>query len=205
VAAAAGKIHLKPIMEGRQREGDLIRKAATGDQKAFVDLISPFQVRLLRRAQALLGNMDDAEDAVQEALIMAYRSLANFRGESGIYTYIYRIVINKCHDSVRKRRRTDSDSLDNVPLISDDRVSIAKNHELSEEGRYLIEKINNLDKKYRQVLLMRYYDDLSYQEIADLIRISVGTVKSRLFKARELLKRSIVRDGKGDEYFADLV
>ncbi len=192
-------------MDGRAREVELIRKAAGGDQRAFLDLIVPYQTRLLRRAQALLGNMEDAEDAVQEALIMAYRSLANFRGESGIYTYIYRIVINKCHDSVRKRRRIDSDSIEMVPLISDERVSISKNHELSEESRYLIEKINKLDKKYRQVLLMRYYDDLSYQEIADLVHISVGTVKSRLFKARELLKRSIVRDGKGDDYFADMV
>ncbi len=193
------------MVEGREHESSLIRKATTGDHRAFLELIVPYQTRLLRRAQALLGSMEDAEDAVQEALLMAYRSLAKFRGESGIYTYIYRIVINKCHDSVRKRRRTDSDSLDNVPLISDERVSISKNHELSEESGYLIEKINSLDKKYRQVLLMRYYDDLSYQEIADLVHISVGTVKSRLFKARELLKRSIVRDGKGDEYFADMV
>ncbi|MBL8018927.1 MAG: RNA polymerase sigma factor [Leptospirales bacterium] len=192
-------------MESRQKESDLIRRAARGDEKAFIELISPYQVRLLRRAHALLGSLEDAEDALQESLIMAYRSLANFRGESGIYTYVYRIVINKCHDSVRKRKRTESESLDNIPLISDERVSISKNHELSEESSYLILQINKLDKKYRQVLLMRYYDALSYQEIADLIHISVGTVKSRLFKARELLKRSIVRDGKGEEYFADMV
>jgi len=192
-------------MESRQKESNLIRRAAQGEHRAFLELITPYQTRLLRRAVALLGNVEDAEDALQESLLMAYRSLQNFRGESGIYTYVYRIVINKCHDSVRKRRRGDSESLENVPLISDERVSISKNHELSEESQYLIEQINKLDKKYRQVLLMRYYDDLSYQEIADLIHISVGTVKSRLFKARELLKRSIMRDGKGEQYFADMV
>ena len=76
------------MVEGREHESSLIRKATTGDHRAFLELIVPYQTRLLRRAQALLGSMEDAEDAVQEALRMAYRSLAKFRGESGIYTYI---------------------------------------------------------------------------------------------------------------------
>ncbi|MCB1316913.1 MAG: sigma-70 family RNA polymerase sigma factor, partial [Leptospiraceae bacterium] len=141
-------------------------------------------------------------DVLQDALLTAYRALPRFRGESGIYTWLYRIVVNKCRDYLRSSRNTRQESMDPTQaVISDDRISVEKNLELSDDAGYLMTKINGLDDKYRQILVYRYYDELSYEEIAELIHVNIGTVKSRLFKARELLKRSILRNGRGEEYF----
>ncbi|MBU43203.1 MAG: RNA polymerase subunit sigma-70 [Spirochaetaceae bacterium] len=189
-------------MSERASEKGLIEKTLKGDQRAFMELVAPYRTRLIRKAVSMLGNPQDAEDILQEALVTAYRALKSFRGESGIYTWLYRIVVNKCRDFHRSKKNAPSDSLDSVAfMIHDDRIDLEKNLELSTESSYLIEQINTLDKRYREILVMRYFDDLSYQEIASVLKIQVGTVKSRLFKARELLKRAILQDGKGTEFF----
>ncbi len=180
----------------------LIERIRGGDADAYHELVADYRIRLYRKACSLIGNQDDAEDVLQEALVTAFRALDRFRGESGIYTWLYRIVVNKCRDHLRSRRSRREDAVDHVPpLISDDRISVEKNLELSDDAAYLMGKINSLDRKYRQVLTLRYSDNLSYQEIAVLIRVNIGTVKSRLFKARELLKRAILRNGRGEDYF----
>ncbi len=189
-------------MSERASEKGLIEETLKGDQRAFMELVSPYRSRLIRKAVSMLGNPQDAEDILQEALVTAYRALKSFRGESGIYTWLYRIVVNKCRDFHRSKKNAPSDSLDAVAfMIHDDRIDLEKNLELSTESTYLIQQINTLDKRYREILVMRYFDDLSYQEIASVLKIQVGTVKSRLFKARELLKRAILQDGKGTEFF----
>ncbi len=189
----------------REREKLLIEKVRGGDADAYVELIADYRIRLYRKATSIIGNAEDAEDVLQDALVTAYQALARFRGESGIYTWLFRIVVNKCRDHLRSRRSGHEEPLDPATVvISDDRASVEKNHELSDDARYLMERINTLDRKYRQILIYRYFDDLSYQEIAELIHVNIGTVKSRLFKARELLKRLLLRDGKGEEYFAQV-
>lgn len=188
--------------EKYRQESELIARVKSGDQAAFVELVTPLRIRLYRKAHSMLGNADDAEDALQDALITAYRAINGFRGESGFYTWIYRILVNKCTDHLRKKSNARSESFDDFePLISDDRVSVEKKVEHSQQAVDLIAAINGLDKKYRKILIMRYYDDLSYQEIAHNVGINEGTVKSRLFKARELLKRALIGEGKGEHYF----
>ena len=186
----------------RAKERDLIDRVKAGDGDAYMELVGDYRIRLYRKASSLLGDPEDAEDVLQDALMTAYKALPRFRGESGIYTWLYRIVVNKCRDFQRSRKSGKPDSLEIYePILSDDRISVEKKHELSDDAGYLIEKIKGLDVKYRQILLYRYYDDLSYEEIAGLIEVNIGTVKSRLFKARELLKRSILRNGRGEDYF----
>ena len=185
-----------------QHERQLIERIRGGESNAYHELVADYRVRLFRKACSLIGNQDDAEDVLQDALVTAYRALDRFRGESGIYTWLYRIMVNKCRDHLRSRRSRKEDAVEHLPpLISDDRISVEKNLELSDDAAYLMDKINILDRKYRQVLTLRYYDNLSYQEIAILVRVNIGTVKSRLFKARELLKRAILRNGRGEDYF----
>ena len=186
----------------RQKERELIEKIKAGDGEAYYELVSEYRVRLYRKASSLLSNPEDAEDVLQEALVTAYKAIGKFRGESGFYTWIYRIVINKCRDFQRSRRTKREEDIEPYqPVLSDDRISLEKNLELSDDSEYLIGKINGLGKKYREILMQRYYDDLSYQEIADAQDLNVGTVKSRLFKARELLKRAILGNGLGEDYF----
>ncbi|MBX7058818.1 MAG: sigma-70 family RNA polymerase sigma factor [Leptospirales bacterium] len=193
------------VTEQRQRERELIARVQAGDGDAYLSLVGAYRLRLFRKACSIVHDAEDAEDCLQEALLTAYRALPRFRGESGIYTWLYRIVVNKCRDHLRSRRSRVQESLEPLqPLLSDDRVAIEKNVELSDDAAYLINKINGLERKYRQILLYRYYENLSYEEIAELMQVNIGTVKSRLFKARELLKRSIVRNGRGEEYFSAL-
>ena len=186
----------------REKERVLIEKIKAGDGEAYYELVSEYRLRLYRKACSLLSNPEDAEDVLQEALVTAYKAIGKFRGESGFYTWIYRIVINKCRDFQRSRRTKREEDIEPYqPVLSDDRISLEKNLELSDDAEYLIGKINGLGKKYREILMMRYYDELSYQEIADAQDLNVGTVKSRLFKARELLKRAILGNGLGEDYF----
>ena len=180
-----------------QKEKELLKRAKQGDGRAFAQLISHFQERLYRRALAWLGNPDAAQDVLQATFIAAYRFLKKFRGESSIYTWLYRILSNKCRDHWQKQKRNipfDVEAWE--PILSDERFNLQKNLELSEDACYLMEKVNALPKKYRIVILYRYYDDLSYTEIAELICAKEGTVKSRLFKARDLLHRTILREGQ---------
>lgn len=193
---------MEPSTDKYQSERLLIDRVKAGEADVFYELVGDYRIRLYRKACALLGNPDDAEDVLQEALVTAYRALDRFRGESGIYTWLYRIVVNKCRDHLRSRRSRKEDAVEHLPpIISDDRISIEKNLELSDDAAYLMLKINSLDRKYRQVLTLRYYENFSYQEIAEVVRVNIGTVKSRLFKARELLKRAILRNGRGEDYF----
>ncbi|MBE7439014.1 MAG: RNA polymerase sigma factor [Spirochaetales bacterium] len=183
-------------------EKELLSRVREGDGAAYYELVADYRQRLYRKACSMLQSPDDAEDILQEALLTAYRAIHKFRGDSSFYTWIYRIVVNKCRDHYRSQNTRKVDTVDpSVAIITDDRISQEKNLELSEDASYLIGKINGLEKKYREILIMRYYDDLSYQEIAAVLRINQGTVKSRLFKARELLKRSILGNGRGEEYF----
>lgn len=187
----------------REREAELIERIKGGDADAYMELVGEYRIRLYRKATSIVGDPEEAEDVLQDALVTAYRALDRFRGESGIYTWLYRIVVNKCRDYLRSRKNVRHETFEDYqPLISDNRVSVEKKLELSDDADYLIRKINGLDDKYREILILRYYEEHSYEEIAGLIQVNIGTVKSRLFKARELLKRSILRNGRGEEYFS---
>jgi RNA polymerase sigma-70 factor (ECF subfamily) len=184
-------------------ERELIDRIKGGDREAYMELISPFRLRLYKKAIQLIGDPMDAEDVLQEALVTAFLALASFRGESSIYTWLYRILVNKCRDYLRSSRSKGRqiDLIDPFTIqIEDKNAVVEKNHELEERSSYLKEKIVSMNAKYRNILMLRYYDDLSYQEIAELLGVSLGTVKSRLFKARELLRRKISNDGKEGQY-----
>lgn len=181
----------------REREAQLLKRIRSGDKSAYVDLVTPYKERLLRKAKSMLQDDDDAEDVVQDALISGYRSIHKFRADSGIYTWLYRIVINRAKDILTRRRKNVEKSLAEQEFqFVDERENYEKKLELSEESKYLINKIQKLDDVYRQVIELRYFEELSYSEIASILGCNEGTVKSRLFKAKELLKQMILSDQK---------
>lgn len=183
-------------MTPEQQKALLVRVNA-GDSRAFIELVHPFRERLLRKACSMLTSADDAEDALQESLLTAYRGIGRFRGEASIYTWLYRILVNRCTDVLRKRSTDQVDFVDPAQFDVEDTSDLQKNHELSDRTSYLIAQIRSLEPQFRELLWMRYFDELSYEEIARVKNLKVGTVKSRLFKARELLKRRIFQDKKG--------
>jgi RNA polymerase sigma-70 factor (ECF subfamily) len=187
----------------REKEKILLQKIKAGDPTAYMTLVSPFRERLFRKAVSMVKDGDDAEDIVQDALISGYKSIQNFRAEAGVYTWLYRIVVNKSKDLLSKKKRGREKSMDDTgdSQFVDDREGYEKKLELSEESRYLMDKIGLLEESYKQVLELRYFENLSYNEIAEIMECNVGTVKSRLFKAKEFLKHLILKDEKGEGFF----
>ena len=183
----------------REKEKILLQKIKAGDKYAYMELVTPFRERLFRKAKSMVKDDDDADDIVQDALIAGYKSIVNFRAEAGVYTWLYRIVINKSKDLLTKRKRMVEKSIDdNEQQFVDERPGFEKKLELSDESAYLIKKINQLDNIYKEVIDLRYFEEMSYADIADLLECNVGTVKSRLFKAKEILKHMILQDERGE-------
>lgn len=161
----------------------------------------PYRERLFRLALAQLRNASDAEDAVQETLIKAERSAKAFRSESSEYTWAVRILINHCHDVQRKiarraKREFSDEALGNRSAqVADARAIPEQNIELSEVSRHLMEAVDELSENYKQLILMRYFEELSYEEIAAALEINLGTVKSRMNQAKTLLKAKLIARG----------
>ena len=166
-------------------EATLVKRAKKGDQAAFARLVELEQDRLYTLAVRELGSAADAEDAVQEALIRAWRALPRFRAESRFSTWIYRIQLNAIHDQRTKRSRGAGAPLDDVPEPADPRDAI----HTSELSTALQDALNSLDETYRTAVLMSDVSGMSYSEIASIIGIAEGTVKSRIFRGRAELAR----------------
>lgn len=183
----------------REKEKILLQKIKAGDKYAYMELVTPFRERLFRKAKSMVKDEDDADDVVQDALIVGYKSIGNFRAEAGVYTWLYRIVINKSKDFLTKRKRMVEKSIDDSEQqFVDVRLGFEKKLELSDESAYLIKKINQLENIYKEVIELRYFEEMSYSDIATLLECNVGTVKSRLFKAKEILKHMILQDERGE-------
>ena len=184
-------------------EPELIARIKGGDERAFVQLINKYSEKLYRKALSMVSNPDDAQDILQEAFLSAFRAFEKFRAESGIYTWLYRIVINKAKDHLGKRKVKRENLINHQEIqFEDDRINYQKDVELDDDSQFLFEKINSMDSIYRDILIKRYFDELSYQGIGEICGINIGTVKSRLFKAKEILKKIIISSERGGDYFA---
>ena len=187
----------------RSNEAALIERVKKGDEKALMQLVGKHTDNIFRKALSMVSNPEDAQDIVQEGLLSAFRAFPNFRAESGVYTWLYRIVVNKAKDHLSKRKVKKENLVDYTETqIQDDRINYQKNVELNEQSKFLFEMINSMEDIYRDILIKRYFDELSYQEISEISGINIGTVKSRLFKAKEILKKQIAKSGKGGDFFA---
>jgi RNA polymerase sigma-70 factor, ECF subfamily len=177
----------------------LVERAKRGDVAAFEQLISQYERKVYTIAYRLTGNYEDASDVAQEAFIRAYSSIPEFRGDSSFATWLFRIVNNACLDELRKRKRQWVTSLDERLELGDGEVDRQVAVANAEEGpeqvlerielqRTVQESIKSLDEEYRVVILMRDIQGYSYNEIAASLGINLGTVKSRLNRARQALK-----------------
>ena len=175
----------------------LIEKAKSGDYEAFEKLVSKYEAKVYTVAYRFFGNHEDACDLTQEVFIKVYKSLSDFRGDSNFMTWLYRITANACRDELRKRKSKCTISLDeeikeDMTLLS----SIPNNtlppdaeferKELSDQVQHCL---NLMSDEHRLVLIMREIQGLSYDEIAASMKCSLGTVKSRLSRARTIFRK----------------
>jgi len=181
-------------------ENEIIQRVLGGDKNAFEGLVMANQKNVYNLALKMTRNEDDALDLSQEAFIKAFRQLGNFRGDSRFSVWLYRLTYNLCVDFLRKKPKTNVISLnyedesgDTAPLEIPDLRNLPEDNALRNEMRKNItDSIKELPAKHREVIAMREITGMSYEEIALTLNINVGTVKSRLARARlsliEILK-----------------
>src|SRR5512133_3758406 len=165
-------------------DADLVSRAQAGRLDAFEELVRRHRLGTYRVALRMLGNETDAEDATQDAFVQAWRNLDRFRADAAFSTWMYRIVTNRCLNMLRARRRTEP--------LPEDREAPASRPDRIAEGRWQVEQlqraIGRLTLEQRAPLVLRELQGCSYEEIAEVLGLSISAVKSRLHRARlELL------------------
>ena len=178
-------------------EADLVRKARRGDLNAYDELVKRYQERIYATIYHMTSNHEDANDLAQESFIKAFQALNSFKGGSTFYTWLYRIAVNKTINFLKQRKKRQHMSLndidfnaehdpDLVALISD--KTPFRNAGLSELQKFLNEALLKLSEPHRMVVVLHDVQGQSHEEIAEIMGCNIGTVRSRLFYARQQLQ-----------------
>lgn len=181
----------------------IVQKASLGDHAAFEQIVSLYEKKIYNIALRYCNNSHDAMDISQEVFLRVYRFLPKFNGESQFSTWIYRITMNVCHDISGKKNVITELSLDGKTEddedyqieVSDERFSPEKQLEKKELREIIKKGIESLDESYRDAVIMRDVNGLSYEDIAEVLQIGVGTVKSRIARGREKLRKFLCEHG----------
>lgn len=187
-------------------DDQLILECRKGNKESFEMLVQRYHQRVYALAFRYMSNEDDAYDMSQEAFIKAYRALDKFKGNSSFGTWIYRITTNVCLDELRRRKRRISPVSIDEPLTNNAGDEIEKElidpgagvdilYEQQELGSQIQAYLNELKPDHRTAIVLRDIMDLSYEEIAEVLNCSIGTVKSRINRARNSLKKKL-QDGE---------
>ncbi len=192
-------------------ELELVKRAQDGDQEAFQELVETYQRKVYSICYGMLKNKQDSLDVSQEVFIKVFKYLENFNHNSSFYTWLYRITYNKCIDFIRKqKRRSEVDYDDSIQrsteVEGDDNIlpstlgldpdRVYGRKELREK---MLEALDTLSEKHRTILILREVEGLAYEEMADVLGISKGTVMSRLYHARRYFQDAI------KEYLGDSI
>ena len=181
----------------------LIRQAAAGDQNAFAALLAAYQKPVYNLALRMTGNPDDALDLSQEAFLRAWRGLSGYRFDASFSTWLYRLTGNVCIDFLRRRKKektiplyyTDEENEEQELPLPHPAPAAEDQALLRLEQSQVAEAMAKLEPEYRQALILRVIDGLSYAEIAAATDVPEGTVKSRIARAREKMRRLLKKTG----------
>ncbi|RKY75187.1 RNA polymerase subunit sigma-24 [candidate division KSB1 bacterium] len=181
----------------------LIQLALAGNQKAYGELIRRYEGMIFNFIYRMIGDRAETEDIVQETFIKAFKALDSFDEKYAFSTWLYKIATNHCIDVLRKRKLS-TFSLDSSiqtekgnlhRQYSDDSFSPEKALIYREHTTLILQAIESLPPKYKQVINLRHREEKSYEEIAQILKIPIGTVKARIFRAREILKQKLKNYG----------
>jgi RNA polymerase sigma-70 factor (ECF subfamily) len=175
----------------------LIREIRKGSHDAFRVLVERYSERVLNVVYQLVGDRNESEDVVQDIFVKVYRKLDSFELRSSFYTWLYRIAVNTASDHLKRRRRRDEAvSLEALPPIFEDGSRLARSPHravLDDELRARIDRaVESLPEPYKTVLILREFEDCSYEQMAEILGCSIGTVESRLFRARQRLREKLM-------------
>jgi len=189
---------------GDLSEAGLVARCRRGDREAFDHLVDGYQSKVYNLAYRLLGDPDEASDVAQEAFLRIYRGLQTFQGGSALATWIYRIVHNLCLDEMKKKRRRPQIAADPADPDEGGEALIDRLHDereepqsqlLSDERAQAVRAaVNRMRGHHRDVLVLYDLEGFSYNEIAEMLHTNVGTIKSRLNRARLALAKELSKD-----------
>lgn len=182
----------------------LIADCLEGRPAAFGELVRRYQDRLYNTVYRLLDNAEDAQDVVQDAFLSAYQSLDSFKGDAQFFTWLYRIAVNAAISLKRKQRlaisieagRTREGAVE--PLDTSDFSRPGQALEKAEQGRRIQDALNRLSPEHRMVLVLKEMDGLKYEDMAKILEVPIGTIRSRLHRARLELRELLQRDEERD-------
>ena len=188
-------------------ERKIIKKAAAGSADAFEQLLLKYQTPIYNLCLRMTGNPEDAADMTQEAFLKAWRSLSSFQFESSFSTWLYRLTTNTCLDYLRSQKRRpqcsltveDDDGEEQVLDVTDEAPTPEEALLSAEERSQLVHALSQLEASQRQIITLRVVNDLSYAEIAEILDVKEGTVKSRLARARDNLRKKLLQIGNKSE------
>jgi RNA polymerase sigma-70 factor (ECF subfamily) len=182
-----------------QLDQDLVLRVQQGDKKAYDLLVIKYQHKIIQLVNRYVRDPSEAQDVAQETFIKAYRALGNFRGDAAFYTWLYRIAINTAKNYLVSRTRrnsnyevdiNDAEQIENAPQLQgmETPERLLLNDEIVETIKTAID---NLPEEMRRAIILREFEGLSYEEIANAMDCPVGTVRSRIFRAREAIDNKV--------------
>jgi len=173
-------------------ETELVLQAQTGDETAFSLIVSTYSHRIYRAAYSFMKNMDDSADIVQEVFIRAYRNINGFDSNRPLYPWLYRIVKNLCINAKNKKNSKEVSLPDyDLPAGYDGPETVLLK---DQEAANLRKCLLRLPDNYREILVLKHFQECSYAEIADILAVPIGTVMSRLYNARKKLQAEIEKE-----------
>ena len=196
----------------REQEAQIVQDVLQGNVNAFEKLVTEYEKNVYNLTLRMTGNAEDAADMTQECFLKAYNSLSAFRGDSKFSVWLYRIATNVCLDFLRSRNRRQTLSLsaedDEGEEVQLDVADESQSPELLLERGLTRDAVRrglqSLPDDYRQILLLREIQGLSYEEIAETLSLEAGTVKSRIFRARKRLCAFLIQDGNIPDFPASV-
>ena len=179
-------------------DNEIIRRVIDGDQRAYAELVDRHKDKAMTLAMRMLKNRHDAEEALQDAFVRAFRALQSFEWKSSFSTWFYRIVFNVCSTALNKRGNTNLLAIDeeNNEELKIEIPSTDEEPDIEFEGKEFSEivraEIDKMDESYSSILTMFFLQEMSYEEIIAVTGLPLGTVKNRLFRARMQLRSAVL-------------
>jgi RNA polymerase sigma-70 factor (ECF subfamily) len=180
-------------------DDELIARVRAGETRLFAELVARHEDPVYAMCLRFLGDRTEAEDAAQEVFLRVHRGLSSFKGDAKFSTWLYRIAWNLCADLLRRNRKTTGPtvSIEAAREVSDGRIDIEKGVLDEEEQGMVRRALDGLSEIYRGVIILLYYQRLSYEQIAEVLEVPVKTVETRLYRARRLLRIRLEKLGQG--------
>ncbi|HMJ09703.1 MAG TPA: RNA polymerase sigma factor, partial [Pyrinomonadaceae bacterium] len=186
-------------MATKLTDEQLVKSAVSGDSEAFGEIVKRWERKIFALCFGMLGREDDARDAAQEAFIAAFRNVNNFRGDAKVSSWLHRIAVNQCLTTKRRAKTRSEDFLDDETdegsrvFIAPLRLSPLRTTEQNERLVLVRKAVLSLPDDLREVIVMKEFEEMTFQEISEVLELPLSTVKSRLYTALKQLRRKLER------------